>query len=69
MRTRMRTSKMYPDMLSWFDENWDTIKLENSKEQSHYAGKLILSKYNGKHPSVLDNHPWRYVEDIRRLGV
>ncbi len=69
MRTRMRTSKMYPDMVNWFDENWDNIKLENSKEQSHYAGKFTLSKYDGEHPSVLDNHPWRHVEDIRRLRV
>ena len=24
-----------------------------------------LKQYNGKHPSILDSHPWRYVKDCR----
>lgn len=27
----------------------------------------ILSIYNGKHPEVLDNHPWRYINDVRDI--
>lgn len=67
MRLRMRTSGMYPNMLKWFDENWDNFELENGKEYSGYVGKFILHRYEGNHPSVLDNHHWRDVEDMRRL--
>jgi len=69
MRIRMRTSNMYPNMLEWFDGNWDNFKLEDGKEYPHYAGKFTLYRYDGEHPSVLDNHPWRHVEDIRSLGI
>jgi len=67
MRTRMRTSGMYPDMLNWFDENWDNFRLENGKEYPAYAGKFTLHRYEDKHPSILDNHPWKDIEDIRKI--
>lgn len=60
---------MYPGMLEWFDKYWDSFELEDGKEYPHYAGKFTLYRYDGEHPSVLDNHPWRHVEDIRSLGV
>jgi len=67
MHIRMKTSGMYPNMLNWFDKNWDNFKLENGKEYSGYSGKFNLHRYEGNHPEILNNHPWRHVEDIRKL--
>jgi len=67
MRVRMRTSGMYPNMLNWFDKNWDEFKLENGKDYPGYNGNFTLCRYEGNHPSILDNHPWRNVEDIRKI--
>lgn len=67
MRMRMRTSSMYPNMLKWFDTNWDNFKLEDSKEYPCYIGNFILHKYEDRHPSILDDHPWKDVDDIRKL--
>lgn len=33
------------------------------------AGMLVggeLNVYNGKHPEVLNDHPWRYIDDVRK---
>lgn len=68
MRIRMETSNFHPGMLKWFDNNWDKIELINNKSQLSYKGThFTLEQYEGDHPSVLDNHPWRHVEDIRKI--
>jgi len=59
---------IYKGMKEWFASNYDKIELaEGSK--IHYVKNQIFTirEYKGKHPSVLDNHPWRNAEDIRRL--
>jgi len=69
MRIRMRTSGFYKGMLEWFDENWDRIELAEGKTFNFVHKSFILRRYDGEHSSILDNHPWRNVEDIRRLGI
>lgn len=64
---RMRTSERYPDMEGWFNKYWDNFMLEDGREYPCYAGKFTLHRYEGKHPAILDNHPWKDVEDIRKL--
>ena len=67
MRIRMRTSEFYKGMLEWFDKNWDNIELAEGKPFNFVQKSFILRKYDGEHPSVLDDHPWRHIEDIREL--
>jgi len=67
MRMRMRTSGFYKGMLKWFDENWDSTELSEGKTFTFVCKPYILKKYNGEHPSILDNHPWRHIEDIREI--
>lgn len=69
MRIRMRTSGFYKGMLEWFDEHWDNIELGEGKTLKFVHKSWILRRYNGKHPSILDDHPWRHIEDIRRIGI
>jgi hypothetical protein len=67
MRIRHRTSGFYPNMLQWFDSNWDRLKLKDGKRYNYYGGHFILKRYNKEHPEVLDNHPWKNEEDIRKI--
>lgn len=68
MRIRMETSGFHPGMLKWFNNSWDDIKLvENNLWRNHLGGVFNLIKYDGDHPSILDNHPWRNVEDVREI--
>jgi glycosyltransferase involved in cell wall biosynthesis len=70
MRVRMETSGFHPGMLSWFDNNWDFIELkENVAWKNHLGGVFKLIKYDGPHPKVLDSHPWRNVNDVRKYEV
>ena len=70
MRIRMETSGFAPGMLEWFDNNWDKIQLVEGKSQkSHLGSTFELKRYWGKHPSVLNNHPWLNVGDVRSLYV
>ena len=66
MKLRMRGG-IYKDMPAWFDANWDRIKLADG-ESFHYVhlGAFTVKKYDGPHPSLLDKHPWRHIEDIRK---
>jgi len=59
---------IYKGMREWFESNYDKIKLTEGS-RIHYVNNqtFTIKEYKGLHPSVLDNHPWRYVEDIRRL--
>lgn len=68
MRLRMRTSGMYEGMLEWFDANWDKVELSDGATFKYIHKSFILERYNGPHPPILDDHPWRHVEDIRRIG-
>jgi len=67
VRTRMRTSGMFPGMVEWFDSNWSSIELKEGVEYpSHTGGVMTLHRYHDVHPSSLDGHPWfEGVEDMR----
>ena len=68
VRTRMKTSGFVPGMLEWFNKYWDNIELvENKPQPSHLGTTFTLTRYDGEHPPILDNHPWRHVEDVRRV--
>jgi len=67
MRIRMKTSGFYGGMLEWFDKNWDNIELVEGKTFEFIRKSFTVKRYDGEHPSVLDTHPWRHVEDIRRI--
>jgi len=67
MAIRMRTSGMYPNMQNWFKANWDKIELKDGPFAT-YKGVANLKKFDWPHPSILDNHPWRNIKDIRRIG-
>ena len=68
MRLRMRTSGMYEGMLEWFDANWDKVELSDEAIFKYIHKSFVLKRYDGSHPSILDGHPWRHIEDIRRIG-
>ena len=67
MRVRMQTSGRYPNMVGWLEENWDRFKLKEGARYRSYNGEFTLRRYEGEHPSILGFHPWRNVEDIRRI--
>ena len=65
VRLQIGTSGFYPDMLEWFDSNWDTLELKDGKQYDYYNDYFTLKRYDGKHPETLDEHPWLNVEDVR----
>lgn len=69
LRLRMQTSRRYPGMVHWFEEAWQTLRLEDGVSHKDYHTNYTLHRYEGEHPSVLDNHPWRHIEDIRSLEI
>jgi len=67
LRTRFTTSNFHPGMLNWFNTTWNTIKLQDRLQKPSYKnGTFTLTRYEGEHPAVLNNHPWRKIEDIRK---
>lgn len=64
---RMRTSMRYPGMVNWLIDTWQNMRLENGATYENYRKNFILYRYDGEHPSILDNHPWRHIEDIRGI--
>lgn len=59
---------IYKGIIEWFERNYDEIKLiEGGKFRYINRQIYTLREYKGLHPSVLDDHPWRHVEDIRKL--
>ncbi len=62
---RHKTSGFYSNMFEWFTDNWNKIELVDGKIVKYYGGEFHLKKYDGPHPKVLNNHPWRNIEDIR----
>lgn len=67
MFIRMKTSRRYPNMVKWFNDNWHKIALVEGVTYPSYNRDFTLHRYDGEHPSVLRSHPWRHVEDIRRI--
>jgi len=67
MQRRARIG-IYKGMKEWFKRNYNMIKLAEG-EKIYYVNEQVftLREYKGPHPSVLDDHPWRHVEDIRKL--
>ncbi len=64
---RHKTSKFYKHMSKWFNKNWEKIELIQNKRYKYYGGYFYLEKYEGPHPTILDKHPWRNIEDIRKV--
>jgi len=64
---RMRTSMQYRGMVSWFEDAWRNMRLEDGVVYKSYNKEFTLHRYDGEHPEVLNNHPWRHIEDIRSL--
>lgn len=67
MLLRHKTSGFFNGMLKWFNKNWNTIELRDNNRVNYYGGYFILKKYDGPHPRVLSDHPWRNIEDVRQL--
>lgn len=65
--TRMQTSMRYPGMVNWFEEAWRDMRLEDGLLYKSYNKDFTLHRYDGEHPSILDDHPWRHIDDIRSL--
>jgi len=67
MLIRMRTSGMYSGMVEWFKETWLKMKIEDGKTYQSYRGNFTIHRYSGSHPSVLKHHPWRDIDDVRKI--
>lgn len=67
MLIRHKTSGFHPNMLKWFEENWNKIELKNNDISTFYGGTFMLEKYNGKHPEILYKHPWKNINDVRKV--
>ena len=58
---------------AWMDFKCDKDEdIINNEEFMIYilggkVGKVDVNIYDGEHPEVLDDHPWRYVEDVRTI--
>lgn len=53
----------------WMSVSWDVDKdiFNSRKVLQTIRMEETLNIYNGKHPKVLDNHPWRYIDDVRKV--
>lgn len=68
VEVRLRTSGRYIEMEKWFNQSWDNLELIDGKVYKCWANMaLTLKRYDGEHPEILDNHPWRHIEDVRRI--
>ena len=66
MLLRMQTG-IYKGMVGWYSEIWQNLKPEDGKRYKSYNGSFILRRYNEEHPSILDDHPWRHIDDVRKV--
>ncbi len=59
-------------------EKWMGIEWKNDEDFLKYKNRdtiaFVLGTdpndvhiYDGKHPKILDNHPWRYIKDVRKI--
>lgn len=55
-------------------EKWMGVKWD--KDEDIFKSRAVvesvrpgeeLNIYNGKHPEAVDNHPWRYIKDVREI--
>lgn len=61
---------IYKGMREWFELNYDKIELAEGAKINYVNNQVFtLRKYEGPHPSVVDNHPWRHIEDIRKIQI
>lgn len=67
LKIRARTGRKPNMIMKWVDEIWMNIKPEDGKIYPYCYGDMKLHEYNDKHPSILDDHPWRHIEDVRTL--
>lgn len=44
----------------------DVLKYKRIIEEINVEKSFNI--YNGKHPEILDTHPWRYIKDIRKIN-
>jgi len=57
----------------WMDIEWkddeDFLKYSNKDTVAFILGTnpRDVHVYNGKHPEILDSHPWRHIDDVRKL--
>lgn len=62
---RLKTARHSKEIVRWFKKNWDKIELVDNNKVNYYKGSICIKKYNGPHPEILKNHPWRQVDDLR----
>lgn len=71
----LETPRRYTLSAGWF-EKWMSVKWINDEDIFKYKDTLafILSTdperiniYKGRHPEVLDDHPWRNINDVRKI--
>lgn len=61
---------IYDGMPKWFALNYDRIKLAEGEKIDYVDNQVFtLKEYRGTHPSVLDDHPWRHIEDMRKVKI
>ncbi|MCK4792818.1 MAG: hypothetical protein KAV87_54315 [Desulfobacteraceae bacterium] len=61
---------IYDRMPEWFASNYDRIELAEGTKINYVDNQVFtLNKYEGAHSSLLDNHPWRHIEDIRKIKI
>ncbi len=56
----------------WNEKNADKLYKDNEKKCGVYGwwegSPRIIKKYSGKHPKILDNHPYRHIKDMRKMS-
>jgi len=60
----VQSRKLYEKFMS---VKWQhDVDMNNHKDIIEYInGQPCFNIYNGKHPKILDSHPWRFISDIR----
>jgi|GEM_PF-6380406 len=55
----------------WMEIEWrndeDFLKQKDAVAFTLGTNPHDVYVYNGKHPEILDSHPWRYIEDVRKI--
>lgn len=67
MSVEKGTSSSVGRFQAWMDVELDMDFLLLERELDRIRSGWGLNVYRGKHPEVLDGHPWKDVEDVRRM--
>ncbi len=67
IRLRHLTSGYHENMIEWFENNWNKTKLEENRIYPYFTWDFQLKRYTGPHPEILKDHPWRNIEDLRKI--